>query len=290
MVLLFTSHYTFSQTRKVGTTIELTEGAINLFINDQYNKAGIPNTINGNVSGVTYNIDLYLPNIRLLDNRAKIEFGFKIVSNVFNGDIGFEDDVSFFVPSIEELTLKGVSNNFKQKVNGLNLHQVLKTAIIGAWDGLELEVKQMALAEKLEKETEWLKERSISIVDPFFSLSFDVVPGKLNITVNTHLEGREYFINSLSHKDGKLKVRVGAGCQVKIKKINIYDSAGRLIRTRENLGSCPKKGILEINAGSSLAFGMYFTKILFETENTFYLRAFKNYPNSNYSTAYEVLN
>ncbi len=67
----------------VGTTIEITEDAINLFINDQYNRVGFVSNISGNISGVTYDITLNRPNIKLLDNQAKIVFGFKIVSNVF---------------------------------------------------------------------------------------------------------------------------------------------------------------------------------------------------------------
>ncbi len=62
----------------IGTTIEITEGTINMFINEQYSKFGLPNNINGNYNGVIYDINLYLPNIRLLKNQAKIEFGFNI--------------------------------------------------------------------------------------------------------------------------------------------------------------------------------------------------------------------
>ena len=99
----------------VGTTIEITEDAINLFINDQYNRTGFPTNISGSVGGVTYDITLNLPKITLLDNQAQITFGFKIVSNIFNGTVVFNDVFTFSVPSIDNLTVNGVSQHFKIK-------------------------------------------------------------------------------------------------------------------------------------------------------------------------------
>lgn len=261
----------------VGTTIEITEGAMNMFINEQYSKIGLPNNINGSLNGVTYDINLYLPNIRLLDNQAKIEFGFKIESNVFNGEINFEDNISFSVPSINELTVKGVSDAFKDKVNSLNIHSVLKTVIIAAWESLQLEVYPMELAKKVEN-SEWLVERSISVVDPYFSVSFDVDPGKLKIGLNTYLEGREYLVAGLFYENSKWWLKIGAGCQVNIKEVYIYDSSGREIKHGTDLGICPKKGGLSIPISGSLAYAYYTTKILYTTSNTFYVRGYKSLP------------
>lgn len=273
----------------VGTTVELTQDAINLFINDQYNKVGFPSNINGNVNGVTYDITLFLPNVQLLDNQAKVVFGFIIASNVFNGFIEFEDGFAFTVPSIDELTVKGISQSFKIKVNSLNLNSVLKNAIIYAWESLQLEVYPMNLAKKVEN-SEWLVERAISVVDPYFSISFDIDPGKLKIGLNTYLESREYFIAGLFYETNKWWLKVGAGCQVEIKEVNIYGTGGILIYHGTNLGICPKKGILYIGVSPMLNQIYYVSKILYKTSDTFYVRAFKNFPGNPYVAPYDILN
>lgn len=261
----------------IGTTIEITEGTINMFINEQYSKFGLPNNINGNYNGVIYDINLYLPNIRLLKNQAKIEFGFNIESNVFNGEINFEDNISFYVSSINELNIKGVSDAFRDKVNLLNIHSVLKTVIISAWESLQLEVYPMKLAKKVEN-SKWLSERSISLIDPYFSVSFNVDPGKLKIDLNTYLESREYLVAGLFYENSKWWLKIGAGSQINIKEVYIYDSSGRLIKHGTDLGVCPKKGVLSIPINGSLAYAYYTTKILYTTNNTFYVRGYKSIP------------
>lgn len=258
----------------VGTTVEVTEDAINLFINDQYNRAGFQSNITGNVSGVTYNITLHLPNVRLLDNQAKVVFGFKIESNVFNGFIEFEDGFSFSVPSINELSVKGVSQAFKDKVNSLDLNPILKSVIISAWESLQLEVYPMNLAKKVEN-SDWLVERAISVVDPYFSISFDVDPGKLKIGLNTYLEGREYIVTGIFYQNNNWWLIISSGLQVNVKEVYIYDEGGKEIAHGTDLGVCPKKGKLSIKI-TSIAGGYHTTKILYTTSNTFYLRAYKN--------------
>jgi hypothetical protein len=261
----------------VGTTVEITEDAINLFINEQYNRAGFQSNITGNVSGVTYNITLHLPNVRLLDNQAKVVFGFEIESNVFNGFIEFEDGFSFSIPSINELSVKGVSQAFKDKVNSLDINPILKSVIISSWESLQLEVYPMNLAKKVEN-SDWLVERAISIVDPYFSISFDVDPGKLKIGLNTYLEGREYLVAGLFYETNKWWLKIGTGCQVEVKEIYLYNIAGQEIVHGTNLGTCPKNGGLSISINSSLSYQYYITKILYKTSDTFYLRGYKSWP------------
>ena len=273
----------------VGATFEITEDVINSFINEQYNKIGFPRNISGNVSGVTYNITLQLPNVRLLSNQTKIVFGFRIESNVFNGVVGFEDDFSFSIPSINELSVKGVSQAFTAKVNSLNINSILKTVIIAAWGTLHLEVYPMNLAKKVE-DSEWLVERSISVVDPYFSVSFNVVQEKLRIGLNTYLEGREYFTAGLFKEANKWWLKIGAGCQVEVKEIYIATVAGAVAHGTD-LGTCPKKGGLSIDLNkSSLAMNVYIIDILYKTSNTFYVRRYKCIPTNIYVVPDNILN
>ncbi len=158
----------------------------------------------------------------------------------------------------------------------LNIHSVLKTVIISAWESLQLEVYPMKLAKKVEN-SKWLSERSISLIDPYFSVSFNVDPGKLKIDLNTYLESREYLVAGLFYENSKWWLKIGAGSQINIKEVYIYDSSGRLIKHGTDLGVCPKKGVLSIPINGSLAYAYYTTKILY-TNNTFYVRGYKSIP------------
>ncbi len=259
-------------TEVVGTTIEISESAINLFIAEQYNNAGIEDHISGSLSGVSYDITLYLPHIKLLDNQATVEFGFQITSNVFIGYVEFEDNLSFYIPSINELTIKGISNMFAQKVNSLNINTVLKQVIIATWNSLELDAYPMELAKKVEN-SEWLVERSIFVVDPYFSISFDVDPGILKIVLNTYLAADEKFIAGGFYENNQHLIKIKTGCQVNVKEFYIYDTGANEIAHVTNAGICPKNAEISIPLSCSPAPSSIL-KVLFTTSNTFYVRSY----------------
>lgn len=263
--------------RQLNTVIEIGENGINLFLNEQYNQLGFKRNIAGNIGDITYNITLQLPYIRLLDNSAKVYFGFKIQSNIYNGWIEFEDNVSFSIPSIDNLTVKGLCENFRAKVNSSNLNSVLKSVIIGAWDGLQLEVYPMSLAKKLDNSV-WFAERAINIVDPFFSIGFKSVVGKLQITLGTYLKAREYFVIKGFLDNRRPYIMVSCGTQVTVKEIQVYDLSGRLYGKIEDAGVCPKNGLLNISASclNYFTYNQYFiVKVLFTTAETFHVRNYK---------------
>ena len=256
----------------VSTSIEITEDAINLFINDQYNRIGFVNNINGSISGVTYDITLYRPNIKLLENQAKVVFGFKIVSNVFTGTLEFDDDFSFTVPPVDDLSVIGVSNAFTDKVNALSINAVLKTAIISAWKSLKLEAYPMGLAKKIVK-SEYLNERSINIVDPYFSISFKSVPQKLQIELNTYLEGVAPQFGIRLRTDGILDV--GSKSKITVAEFELqWATGGQIYKYTPNV-ICDKNSTISIKHDPSTSFGVWIVRILFKTSNTFYLRYYK---------------
>lgn len=256
---------------QIGTRIDLGETAINLFLNEQYNRAGFKRQITGNTSGVSYDITLQLPYVRLYDNQVKVCFGFKISSNVFNGVIEFEDNLSINVASVENLTLQGVSTAFKDKVNSLNINNVLKSAIITAWDSLKLEVYPLLLAEQAN-ESLWFAERAISIVSPYFSANFKFLKGKLQVILNTHLNANEYYQAGLIKEGSMRYLQVKCGAQVDVKEANLYSTDGQLLQQVKNAGTCSKNGVLKIPFGNLWNTGYYVVKILFKTNDTFYVR------------------
>ena len=274
---------------RVSTTIELSENSINSFINEQYNRIGFVNNISGDIGGITYDITLFLPYIKLLDNAAKVEFGIKIDSNILNEYISFETDVSFNIPSITDLSVKGICESFTNKINSLPINDIFKNVIIGAWNGLQLEVYPMKLAEIIEN-TQWLNERAIIMADPYFSISIDVDPGKLKIDLNTFWDAHIYQNLALSRSGNNTIISISSGSQVDIKEIRIYDSSGRLFYNETDLGRCNKKSVVNITTNLSLSpSSWYITRVLYKTNNTFYLRVYKNLLGG-YVAPYENLN
>ena len=267
---------------RVSTTIELSESSINSFINEQYNRIGFVNNISGSIEGITYDITLNLPYIKLLDNAAKIEFGFKIASNILNDYISFESDVSFNIPSIEDLSVKGICESFTEKINSLSINNVLKNVIIGAWNGLQLEVYPMKLAEKIEN-TQWLNERAINMVTPYFSISFDFDPGKLKIDLNTFWEGDLYQVVALKKNSSiRATIKIKSSCQVDIKELHIYNMYTSLIYSGTDLARCYKNIPAEISVALNLSQAYYVVEVLYKTSNTFYLRSYSCFPDHIY--------
>ena len=121
--------------KTVGVTIDIPEGTINNFLNEQYTKAGFKRNIKGNIAGITYDITLQLPTVGLDTDNAQILFGFDIKSNVLNDHVSFSDALSFRIKSINNLTVEGISQNFVSKVNSLGIPTQLKQVIINAWQG-----------------------------------------------------------------------------------------------------------------------------------------------------------
>lgn len=62
----------------VATTVEITQAAMNRYLNAQYNAAGFPQNIPVNVEGVTYIISLNVPEIVLSTGSAKLRMVFDV--------------------------------------------------------------------------------------------------------------------------------------------------------------------------------------------------------------------
>ncbi len=272
----------------VRTNIEVTEDAINYFVNHQYNRAGFPQEIHGNELGIEYDITLNLPFIRLLNNQAKIEFGFRIESNIFNGTVEFEDNVAFIVPSIEDLTVKAISQSFVNRVNSLNIHTVLKNAIIATWQSLELEAYPMKLA-KIAENTEWIAERNISVIEPYFSVSFNIESGKINIGLNTYLNGEAplftaYLTTKEDYENGVSETPTPddyfhfySPIKVTLKEIEVHlTNVGRIYKLTPNVvGSKKEKTFAKLDYNRLNPGNFYIVKVLYETGNTFYMRQYE---------------
>lgn len=290
LLVLVCINSTYAQD-KVSTNITLPQATINNFLNEQYNKAGFKRNIKGNVSGVSYDITLQLPELALSTDKATILFGFNIKSNVFNGEVSFSDDIAIKIKSINDLTVQGLSQAFATKVNSLNIPPVLKQVIIGAWQSLQLEVYPMQLAKKIE-DIPWIRERAISIVAPFFSVSFRLYSKSMVIELGTYLEAEPPFSAAgIARTNNQWRLNIYSNIDMAVKEVKIYDLNGRYVAGGTNIGNCRKNENVSFPIGNaSFAYAFYVTKIIFETADTFYVRGYKMRPNSGNSQPNDILN
>ena len=76
-----------STNQTVSTTVEVTQTAINRFLQNQYNLNQIPGTVHGTVSGVSYTLNLDLPEILLLQDAMKLHMSIHITLSIGNFDV-----------------------------------------------------------------------------------------------------------------------------------------------------------------------------------------------------------
>ena len=129
----------------------------------------------------------------------------------------------------------------------------------------------MDLAQKINQ-SDWMNERSINIVDPYFSISFNCVPQKLQIGLNTYLEGTAPRFGIRLRNDGYLDI--GSKVQISIAEFQIQ-AIGGSVYSYTSQAICNKNGNTSINFGDKFSIGVKIVRILFKTSDTFYLRYYK---------------
>ncbi|MFT6867940.1 MAG: hypothetical protein ACJA08_002787 [Cyclobacteriaceae bacterium] len=270
----------YAQGTEVGATFEITDVAVNMFLTEQYNKAGFQRSYTDNVGSFTFTVDLLLPEIAFLNNNAKIHFGFKVdaSNNAYDGILRFEDDFAFIIPtpSVSDVSVVGISEAFVSKVNSLSTHQEIKDAIIAEWEDLELEVYPEKLAKRIS--TTWMENQSIKIVSPYFSIDVEVDPGKVKITTNTHLEGDELFEVRAVSSGGGEDIYTRGSKNFTVKRLEILSPTNppqELVDIALNIDY--EKGDLDgvFLKTTNYAAANYYIRILYETPNTFHVRTFK---------------
>jgi len=274
MGFLLFSNYSRAGDHTINTPIELTETAINRFLQNQYQEGGLPAIVNGNIGGITYTLNLSLPSIILLQNEAKVRFVIDITSTIGSYHVDIEPGLGIDPGNISTSQVTAFLTNLPALVQLLPLDQRLKDAIVQAYNSLNLVMYPAKLLSQIT--TPWLDQRRVNVTN--LSLGWQVAPGILRLipgaTLNSNVpllwvglwgfQGDDYLV-VLSN----IKVTVSQGIIVPLSGTpTIWQGSPNQI--------CPKGESIWINLGDvGIGSGdAPVARIIYKTSDTFYVREY----------------
>lgn len=264
----------------VSTTVEVTETAINRFLQKQYNDNVIPQTVIRSLDGVTCTLNLVLPRISLLQNAMQLHMEINIISNIGNASIVIDPTVNTPSWSISLTSISSTIANLTTVVNALSLDSRLKSAIITAYNSLNLTMYPSKLVKQINNDL--FAQKSINLIDPVFSVQTAVVPGVIRFTLSTYLSSSTpNFKTFVGGYEGDDHIFFTSNLQVTVKEIIITPLGGNTILYHGYPNTvCPKYlqsgGMADINIGNiGLVTGsQVIVKVRFQTDNTWFSRIF----------------
>jgi hypothetical protein len=267
----------------ISTRVEVSETGINRFLQNQYSTNSIPQTVSGTINGVTYTLNLSLPKIILLQNEMKFHMEVGIVSSIGNSNIVVEPTINIPPWNISLTSISSTLANLSTVVNALSIDYRLKTAIINAYNSLNLTLYPSQLVKQVN--TDLFKQQSIKLVDPVFSIQVTILPGIMRFTLTTYLSSSApIFKTFIGGYVGDDHIFFSCNLQSTVKEIIVVNLGGTLLYHGYPNVVCQKyqtsadvcdinMGDLGIGTGNSLI-----VKVRFETDNTWFSRTYSSVP------------
>lgn len=258
----------------ISTTVEVTQTAINRFLQNQYNLNQIPNSVSGTISGVSYTLNLDLPEILLLQDAIELHMSLHIVSSIGNFDVTIEPTVNYPSWSISLTEVKSTLANFSTVVNALSLDSRLKTAIINAYNSLQLMMYPSKLISQVN--TSLFSRQSIRFIDA--SLQSSATPGILRFVITVTLSSAEpTFWVGLDGYVGDDYIDFKTNLDVNVKEVIVVSFDGTVVMYHGYPDvTCPKDQTVSIDMGD-LGIGtgnFYIVKARFANDDTWFSREY----------------
>lgn len=263
--------------RTISTTIEVTQTAINRYLNTQYNVSGFPRNIS--VTG-GYTISLALPSVILSTGNAKLQMVFDVWqgSTLLNR---FTVQPSINIPSeqISATQVQAFLTNLQATLDAVTpvLPSWVKTNIISNYDTRGWTVYPSKLLDTLS--SQWFTQRGLAVNINNLALGWEVISGALKLTVSIPMTSTapRFYAQIAYNQNNDPAVKIHSyNINVTVDEVRIYDVAANHVQTWTDDKSLIK-GVTQwwyTNfVPSPTAF--YFVWILFRTDNTFMVRKFK---------------
>jgi|GEM_PF-6505522 len=254
----------------VSTTIEVTQTAINRYLNTQYNAAGFPKTIS--VSG-GYTISLALPNILLSTDNAKLQ----MVFDVWQGSTllyHFTIQPSVNIPSnqISASSIQAFLTNLQSSLDGVSgLPSWVKTNIMSNFNTRGWTMYPSKLLDTLS--SQWFKKRGLSITVNDLALGWQVTTGALKLVVSIPMTATAPTFSAMAYLNAV--VLKSNNIDVTVDEVRLYTIAQDLIASWTNDVPIIKSGLYYWSIGYSIAPQYVIVWVLFKTQDTFYVREFR---------------
>lgn len=263
----------------ISTTVEITETAINRYLNTQYNSTGFPRSVNFNHDGTDYTLALTLPEIILIPENAKLKMVFDVntgTTNIYH----FEVRPYINIPS-NQITLSEVSAFLTDLVTVLNaipsLPQWVKDKVIEYYNSLGFLVYPSKLIDKLDNQ--WIRQRALTIDENNFTLSYEIITGAIRFTVSVPIVAHsptfdaEVPINYVAVKTNDI--------DVVIVEVRLYTIDGDLIKAWTDNVYLSKGQVKYFQIGydiysiqNVILWVLFKIDNFLDNKNTFYVREF----------------
>lgn len=270
LVFIFFSIPSHAQTtRTVSVPIEIDEGVANLALVRQYERAGIPTSVSGTTAGISYTIDLGLPEVDFRSNGASVSLQFDIASSIGNYGLSADVPISIQPLSVSVNQIIATLNNFPnviQSVSGqLGIPTSIQNIIIAEYQNLELEMYPQSLLDSVN-DVSFIAQRGISISD--LGLSVQFLTDRLKLTFSSDVVSAKPAI--LFGADCS-KLYIQSNIEVVLVDLFFYNYIGQRIYNGAGVNISLSPGLNEVSNPGSFCPGSGRLVILaFETDDTWY--------------------
>lgn len=255
-------------TRTVSVPIEIDEGVANLALVRQYERAGIPMTVSGTTAGISYTIDLSLPQVDFQSNTATVNLQFDVVSSVGNYGLNVDVPISIQPLSVSVNQIIAVLNNFPsvlQSVSGqFGVPTSIQNIIIAEYQNLELEMYPQSLLDSVN-DVPFIAQRGLSISD--LGLSVQFIPDHIKLTLSSDVVSDTPAI--LFGADCN-KLYIQSNIEAVLVDMFVYTINGQRLYNGENLNIDINQGFNEVDNRGSICGTNRVVILALETDDTWY--------------------
>ncbi|MGE5410445.1 MAG: hypothetical protein ACM3MI_05750 [Clostridiales bacterium] len=259
----------------ISTKIEISQTAINRFLNTQYNAAGFPRSIPVSYGGTNYTIALGLPEIILTQGNAKLQMVFDVNSptaNIYH----FLIQPSVIIPSsqITGAQVQAFLNSLPTELEKISsIPQWVKDPIIQTYKDLGFTVFPSKPIDKLNSTL--FEQQSINVISPYFSLGWEVTDGNLNLLVSTFLNSSlpDFRLNIGGYAGINDSLYVKSNKKVRVNSVKITDIPAKLIKFNGNPNVYTNKNKvvgIDLGNGDYPSYSYMIVQIVFIDDNTWY--------------------
>lgn len=303
MLLIFLLLITFTTSPRAGDhsfsfKFELNSTAINRALNYQYNQTNFPAVINGSVGNITYTLTLSAYSIEFNDNNIQLYMEVDVVSSVGNFEnIILRPSISIPQSSISTDQVKAILLDLPNKVQEINwIPQWLKDVLVSYYNTLEPWVYPSKLLNMANNSSTFLKQRNVDLDS--LELGYEVVNNTLKLIVTAYgnaskpVFGVSAFREKLDEQYYNI-FSVFSNIQVKIKEVILTTLSGRIVWHGYPDVYCEKDQYKDIDMGEVSNFennGCYVARVIYEINQTFYVREYSCANYLNYSGASKFVN
>lgn len=166
----------------VTTTFEVSETAINRFIQNQYSVNSIPQTVTVSIGGIAYTLTLDLPTIILQQDIIKMHMAIGI--NPGNNSVAIEPSLNISSWNISLTSISSTFSNLASVVNALSIDANSKTAIINAYSPLVISLYPSNFLSQIN--TSAFSQEGLKLLEP--TLTFTINPGSLQFVITIPIQ------------------------------------------------------------------------------------------------------